>query len=366
MATLTETAIVTRKAIKFGGVAFVAITIMWFVGGAAWKYYQYLNPPPLPIPTQDFGPLPEISFPKEISRPKMTLELPTGVFPKFADRGKIFVAPTKRSGFLDPDRALETARALGFLFKPDQPTETEYIFSNQDILQSKLVMDTVSGHFKLTRNWQNDPSLLASTSFLSDQQVTNTAATFLRRANLMFDDVSNENKVTYLKAEAGQLVQTISLSEADFVQVDFFRNSLDEIDNDTKKVVSSFGFFRPNPDYGLIRVIVSSSKDINNQVILVDYNYTRVDYLSVGTYPIKSPQFAWQELSTGGGFVTAKYNQQLPVVVRRVMLGYFDSEAVQQYAMPIYIFLGDGGFTAYVSAVDDTSITKKSSGKPSL
>ena len=61
--------------------------------------------------------------------------------------------------------------------------------------------------------------------------------------------------------EGGRLIQTISLSEADFVQVDFFRNSLDEIDNDTKRVVSSFGFYRPDPDRGLIRVIVSSSKE---------------------------------------------------------------------------------------------------------
>lgn len=366
MASLTETAIVTRKAIKMGAVAFVAITILWFLGGAAYRYYQYLNPPPLPIPTEDFGPLPAIIFPKEMSRPKMTLELPTGVFPKFADRAKVFVAPTKRSGFLDPDRAMETARALGFLFKPDQPTETTYIFSNQDTLQSKLEMDIVSGHFKLTRVWQNDPNLLTSSSFLSDQQVIMTAATFLRRANLIFDDISNENKVTYLKAEAGQLIQTISLSEADFVQVDFFRNSLDEIDNDTKKVVSSFGFYRPDPDHGLIRVIVSSSKDINNQIISIEYGYTRVDYVSVGTYPIKTPQEAWNELSAGGGFVTPKYNLQAPVVVRRVMLGYFDSEAAQQYAMPIYVFLGDGGFSAYVSAVNDGSITKKNFRTPSL
>ena len=47
------------------------------------------------------------------------------------------------------------------------------------------------------------------------------------------------------------------------------------------------------------------------------------------------------------------------------MLGYFDSEATQQYAMPIYVFLGDGGFSAYVSAVDETAIAKKSFGKPS-
>lgn len=358
MATLTETAIVTRKAIKFGGIAFVAITILWFLGGAAIRYYQMLYPPPLPVPTMDFGPLPAVVFPKEVSRPKMTLELPTGIFPKFPDRMKVYSAPTKRSGFLDPDRAIETARALGFLFKPDQPTETTYVWRNQDLLQSNLEMDIVSGHFKLRRVWQNDPTLLAAPSFLSDQQVIMTAANFLRRASLLTDDISNENKITYLKAEGGQLTPTISLSEADFVQVDFFRNNLDEIDTETKQVKSSYSFYRPNPDYGLIRVIVSSSKDINAQMIEVDYNYTRVDYISGGTYPIKTAEVAWQEFNSGGGLVTAKYSQSGPVAVRRVLLGYYDSESAQQYAMPIYIFLGDAGFTGYVSAVDETMIQK--------
>lgn len=358
MASLTETAGVTRKLIKFGSIGFVLISALWFLGGAAYRYYLILNPPPLPIPTQDFGPLPGIVFPKEIERPKLTLELPTGVFPVYSDRAKVFVAPTKRSGFLDPDRALETARSLGFLFKPDQPTETTYVWSNQDVLQSKLEMDIVSGHFKLTRNWQNDPSLLQATLFISDQQVVMNAASYLRRSGLMADDISNEKKITYLKAEAGQLVPTISLSEADFVQVDFFRNNLDEIDIETKKVTSSFGFYRPDPDYGLIRIILSGSKDFNNQVIGVEYNYTRVDYQSGGTYPIKTPAEAWKELESGGGFVTAKYKDNLPVSVRRVLLGYYDSEAAQQYSMPIYVFLGDGGFSAYVGAVSDSSISK--------
>lgn len=110
-------------------------------------------------------------------------------------------------------------------------------------------------------------------------------------------------------------------------------------------------------------MIVSSSKDINNQVISIDYGYTRVDYVSVGTYPIKTPQVAWQELSAGG-ICNSEIQFTSAGCGPRALLGYFDSEASQQYAMPIYVFLGDGGFSAYVSAVDNGAITKKSFGTP--
>lgn len=352
MASLTETAQVTRKAIKYGVFAFLAISILWFAGGAAISYYRALNPPAPPPPTMDFGLLEPVVFPAETGRPNMSLELPTGVIPEFPDRMKVFSAPTRRSGFLDSERAIDTARALGFVFRPDQPTETRYVWTNQDVLGSRLEMDIVSGHFTLTRQWQNNPALLVLSTFTSDRQVINDVNGYMQRTNLLPTDIDKEQRVGYLRAETGRLVQTISLSEADFVQVDYFRNNYEEIDAETKEVVASYPFYRPDPNFGLVRAIVSGSKEAADKIITMNYNYTRVNYDSMGTYPIKTGEQAWTELSEGGGFVTADSKKTGNVPVRRIFLGYFDSGS-QRYAMPIYVFLGDG-FTAYVSAVVDS------------
>lgn len=357
MASLTETAKITRKAIRYGAVAFVAISVLWFLGGAAIRYYRALNPAPPPPPTMDFGSLPSVNFPKETGRPKLTLELPTGVIPKFPDRMYVYYAPTKRSGFLDAQTAIDTARALGFTFNPDILSETNYIWTNQDQLASKLQIDIVSSHFTLARQWQNNPALLSLTNFTSDQQVIGDVTNYLRKASLLPNDVDKEQKVTYLKAVSGKLAPTISLSEADFVQVDFFRNNLETIDKDTKKVVSSYPFYRLDPDYGLVRAIESGSKDSNDKIVRLDYNYTTVDYTRSGIYPIKSGDAAWQEFSSGGGFVTDKSPKSGSIAIRRVLLGYFDSP-LQNYAMPIYVFLGDRGFVGYVSAVTDSVLKK--------
>lgn len=358
MASLTKTAEISRKAIKIGSIAFVAITVLWFLGGAAIRYYKALNPPTPPPPAMEFGVLSPIVFPKETGRPKLTLELPTGIIPPFSDRATVFHAPTKRSGFLDADRAVETARALGFVFKPDKPTETRYVWTNQDQLTSKLNMDVVSGHFKLTRAWQNNPGLLTLTNFVSDRQVTQDAINYLRKANLMPEDVDLEQKITYLRGEGGRLVLAISLSEADFVQVDFFRNNLKEIEPEIKEVKASYPFYRPDPDYGLIRAIVSGSRDVVEKVVSLEYNYTKINYPTTGIYSIKTGEQAWQELNSGGGYVTNKGPKTGTVTIRRVLLGYYDSDQNQNYEMPVFVFLGDQGFTAYVSAVVDSAIVK--------
>lgn len=360
MATLTEASVTARKAIKWGGIGFVVITVLWYIGVAAVNYYKLLNPPPLPPASVDFNKLQGVNFPDSKNRPKITLELPTGKIPTFPDRMRVYWAPTRRSGFADSARAIDTAAALGFLFKPQQPTETNYVWTNQDQLNSRLDMNIISAHFKLTRQWQNNPTLATMGDFSSDKGVITEIENYLKRVDLLNEDVIGVEKITYLKNDVGRLVNALSLSDADFVQLDLFRKNIDEIDpnSKTKEVVASYPFYRTDPTKGLIRAVVSGSKIQNEKIISMDYEYTDIDYSRSGTYPTKTGEEAWKELSEGGGYVSPVGPKTGEVKVRRIFLGYYDSNENQKYAMPIYILLGDQGFTAYVSAVRDEWIAK--------
>lgn len=360
MATLTETSVVARNAIKYGGIGFVAITLLWYVGVAAVNYYIMMNPPPAAPPTADFNTLPAIGFPPSVERPKMSLELPTGGIPAFPDRMRVYYAPTRRSGFADPDKATDVATALGFLFKPNQPTETNYIWTNQDQLSSRLDMNIVSGHFLLSRVWQNNPAIATMGNFVSDKQVIAETENWLKRVGLMNEDAMGVERVTYLKDDVGKMVNALSLSDADFVQLDLFRKNLDEIDqaSKTKEVIASYPFYRTDPLKGLVRIVVSGSKNQNEKILGLDYAYTAIDYKKSGTYYIKTGEEAWAELSAGGGYVSPTGPKTGEIKIRRIFLGYYDSGTTQQYAMPIYIFLGDQNFTAYVSAVTEEWIKK--------
>jgi hypothetical protein len=360
MATLTEASVTARKVIKFGLIGFVGITILWYLGTALLAYYQSINPAPLPSPTVDFGQLPKINFPESQTRPKLILELPTGSIPTFVDRMRVYSQPIKRSTFTDAEKAIETAAALGFLFKPEQKTASNYVFTNQDQLSSILDMNIVNGHFVLSRQWQNNPALASMASFSSEKAVIMDTENYLSRVGLLSSDIIGAEKATYLKDDGGKLGSALSLSEAHFVQLDLFRKNLDETDlvNKSKEVIASYPFYRPSPGKGLLRVIVSGSKTLSDKVISLENGYNKIDYAVSGTYPIKTGSEAWAELEKGGGFVFSGDSGQLEMKIRRVFLGYFDADTSTGYAMPIYIFLGDQGFTAYVSAVNDQWIKK--------
>ncbi len=356
MATLTETAYKVRTGLKTGLLVSLLVSVAWYAGGAAVNYYKATHPPEEPPPTVDFGRLERITFPKETGRPEIELELPTGKMPVFPDRMRVFFAPTKRSNFLDPQRAIETATALGFLFKPEQPSETRYIWRKQDSLNSILEMDIVSGHFVLNRAWQNNPALLAVNTFTSDKQAVADMTSFLQRSGSMPEDTVDNNKVSYLKVQGAKLVKALSLSDADFLQVDLFRDEYrvyDPEDKTKSKILEAYKFYRPNPDKGLVRGVLTGSREYEEKVISLEYGYSKVDYTKSGTYPIKTGQEAYDELKNGGGYVTEKSPKKGILKVRRVQLGYYDDDANHSYALPIYVFLGDQDFVAYVSAVKD-------------
>jgi hypothetical protein len=355
MATLTEASVTARKAIKYGAIGFVAITILWYLGVALVKYYQALNPPPLPNPTVDFGVLPKVNFPESADRPKMVLELPTGGIQSFVDRMTVYSEPVKKSSFTDAEKGIETAAALGFLFKPEIRNESNYIWTVQDQLNSKLEMNIVTGHFVLTRQWQNNPALAAMASFSSDKTVITETENYLSKVGLLNSDIVGVEKLTYLKDDGGKFGTALSLSDSDFVQIDLFRKNIDEIDPESKakEIKASYPFYRPNPNKGLVRVVVSGSKNVNDKVISMDYEYNTINYKKNGTYPIKTGEEAWAELESGGGFVFRGDSIANEMKIRRVFLGYYDPEISLGYTMPIYIFLGDQNFTAYVSAVAD-------------
>lgn len=361
MATLTETSKVSRQAIKYGSIGFLIITLLWYLGVALVNYYIYLHPPAQAAPTVEFGKIQAVNFPKNETRPKLVLELPTGDIPLFPDRMRVYYAPTRRSGFADPEKALEIGLALGFLFKPEQPTETRYVWSNQDQLASKLDMNIVSGHFVLTKQWQNNPTIATLANFTSEKQVITDSSNYLKKIGLLEEDTVGFEKLSYLKDDSGKLIPALSLSDADFVQIDYFRKNIDEIDpaSKTKEIKATYPFYRTDPTKGLIRVVVSGSKAINEKVINMEYSYTSIDYPTNSTYPIKTGEEAWNELSSGGGFVTQTGPRSGEVKIRKLFLGYYDSNVNQKYAMPIYIFLGDQGFAAYVSAIKDEWIETK-------
>jgi hypothetical protein len=343
MATLTETAVAFRKIIKLGIFGIILLIILRLGLFMFNTYLKVVKPSPPPPATVAFGKLPKISFPEKL-HPELTLRLetPTGGTPDLGDRAEVMLMPQFRPTFSALDEAKITAGKMNFRNEPIEITERRYKWESSEFLPSTLEMDIVSGSFTLKRNWQADPTILNDKQLPGKETAELEAKNWLRQIGLAAEELTGAKiTINYLVFQSGQYVKAVSLSEADFVQVDLFRPDINE-----KPALTE------DPNKGTVRLIFSGSAEAEKRIVQAEYNYFPVNTQENATYPIKTASQAWRELQTRQGYIASIGDNPTNILsVRRIYLGYYDSATPQGFLMPIIVFEGDNGFYGYVEAV---------------
>lgn len=345
MANLGETAIVARRAIKFGGFALIFLMIGRIVLTASVAYWKKIHPAPPPPPDVLFGKLPKIVFPQaEPSTFNYSLETPTGGLPtKLPNQFKVFFMPIKKASLLAYDAASAVATRLDFIGESKKLSETEYRWDSTDPISSSLTINIITGAFVLDKKWQDDTSYTTPTIYYTDSQAVDRLYNLLSRVELLPEDIK-EGKPTiqYLKADKDQIVSAVSLSQAHFVQVNLYRAPVDGVE-----------VVYPSSKLGLITAILALQREDARQFVNLSYNYYPVDMSRSASYPLIGVAEAWQRLQKGGGFIAGVKTNTTNVTIRDITLRYYDSDTPQQFLQPVYVFTGDPDFTAYVPAISD-------------
>ncbi len=60
---------------------------------------------------------------------------------------------------------------------------------------------------------------------------------------------------------------------------------------------------------------------------------------------------AWSNLKNNKAIIVSAPSDQVNIKIRKVFLGYLDPDVYQEYLQPVYVFLGDDDFVAYVPAI---------------
>lgn len=343
MATLTQTAITTRKALKYSVILLVAIFVLkitWDRGKDVWKK---IHPPPPPPPTVAFGKLPKLKFPeKEISKLTYRLETIQGVLPKLADVSRIYFMPQKPSNLLALDRAKQKARQMGFTGQPENIDGTNYRWITSSAPPTVLEMEINSDNLHLRYQYENDQGLLVQKNLPTNEEAAREAKTFLQNNDLLSEDLATGSaEFNYLRYIPPNLVSAISLSEADFVRANLFRADL-----------NGLRIFPPNPKEALVSFLFSGNRERGKRIIEINYIYYPIDHNTSATYPLRSINTAWQELQAGEGYVAnLGQNENKEITIRQIYLAYYDSEEPQIFLQPIYVFEGDNNFFGYVPAI---------------
>lgn len=338
MTTLTETAYFGRKFINIGAIALAIILVLRIVFGFATDLWQKLFPPPPPPANMAFGPLPYPLAQNNIATPSgaitYVLETVDGGFPETPYTLKVYFMPRLGATFGSFDRMKVSAENLGFKDIPLRAGPTIWRFTDKDNPLRTLDIDEISGNFRLMYNYVSDVSIFTSKNFTSSDQAISTARTF-------FEHVSGLPTTYYFKYDAGALVSTTSLSNADAVSVTFARPDIDKM-----PVVS--------PDFrqGLVSALISGSTDPKKTVLEGRFFTTDIDTQNWGTYPIVKAADAFESLKSGKAiYASLPLPMASTISIRKIYLAYLDPYPAQSYLQPVWVFSDEKGFVAYIPGV---------------
>lgn len=341
MATLTQTAVITRKTVRIGIFFIIFLIVGKMSLDLTIKIYRHYFPAPPPPPTVTFGKLPVIAFPTK-ERPNISsinVETATGSLPILPTQAKVYFMPKPASNLLSLDVARTRAKSMGFTENEEKVSETVYRFKSA-LSESRIEMNTATGAFSISSDLSSEQSILTLRA-PAPEIAASQVRSFLSGADLLPTDLTGTVVHEFLKVEDKNLVRAVSLSEGNFTKISLFRKSFDEAPSLT-----------PDSEVGNVWFIVSGSRERGQQIIAGQYNYFAVDPEKSSTYPIKTAESALNELTSGGGFIAnIGNNPEGKITIRKIYLAYFDPSVKSDFYEPVIAFEGDNGFFAYVAAV---------------
>jgi len=343
MASLRETSIYAKKIIKFSAIGLVVFLIFKLSFGIVKKIWLQYHPPAPPPPTVDFGKLSPIKFPedKKISGLNFELETPSGELPEFPVQIEVYQFVSPQAKLLAVEKAQQQAEEFGFKTEPQKLSSTIFQWKKQDPLSSVLEINILTKDFSLEYDWQEQAQLFKQKNPPNQEQAVQFVKSFLSARDLLHQDLKQGVvNSSFSKIKQTETVSAVSLSEAHFIELEFFRKDINELP-----------VLTPDIKKGIVSAVVSGVEGMD-KIVSLDYNFFEIDYSREPTYPIKSGDVVWEELKQDKAFIV-NWSGEKDIVIRRVFLAYFDSWEYPVYLQPVFVFQGDSDFIAYLPAVED-------------
>lgn len=349
MTGLTQVAITARKTIRYIIYFIVFLTLGRILLSAGISVYLKIFPPGPPPPTVKFGKLTKIPFPANNTTAKLTyaLETATGGLPTdISTQAKVYFMPKVNSNLLSLDTAKTKATALGFDDpNPVQESDSLYKFKNLSF-PSTMEINIITGSFSISYDLTADRTPISNRPPAAEIAASEFRSV-LSGANVLSSDLSGPMIPNYLKLTSGKLANVLALSEADVVKVNLFRKSYDNLPSMTA-----------DPNQSNVWAIISGGQTKDQQIMAAQYHYYPVDESQYSTYPIITPQEAFNQLQNGKAYIAnmGQYKDGDSLKVRKIYLAYFDPDSAGDFYQPIYVF--DSGendpsnsFIGYLPAV---------------
>jgi len=292
-----------------------------------------------------FGKLPKIIFPQGKTPPTGQFEIKTttGALPAVPTTINVYAVAKPRAIFSSLDLAKQKVKSIGFT-SPEIPlSKISYQWRDPKEEGRQITFNTVTQEFTLTAKLASSSAEIANIPPQREEAIR-IAKDFLARMELLPKDLDDEKtKITLLRIKNNALVTASSLSQSDFAQVDF-----------TRKPQAEIPIVYPSIEQSLISFLIKAGQTTEKQVVKVQYSYKEVDQAGFSTYPIKTAREAFEELKLGKAYIAKNEAVLSTIAIQKVYLAYFENNDENNFFMPVFVFEGDDGFVAFVSAIKES------------
>lgn len=112
-----------------------------------------------------------------------------------------------------------------------------------------------------------------------------------------------------------------------------------------------------HPPYSTMNFWVASGEQ-SLEVVEANFSHKTPIFSNedTATYYIKTSREAFDELKNSKAYIASYAGSKTNVVINNIYLAYYLDETTQEYLMPIIVFEGDNGFSAYISAIKTESV----------
>ncbi len=348
--TLTEVSYYARRFLPLFIIFFLLLLILFYVFKIIF-FYTFSSPTKTVYYNPAFGKINEPKLQEEASPAagfSYTLDTVEGEPVTATESAKVYYLPAVTPKFGYREKIYLIAKILGFDTEKvkHKLVDKEAIFTDLD---SELKIDISNYNFSFEQKFSKDPSIFNETLIPSRTEIENKAISFLTAVGRYPDELAKGriNLIYFAyNPQSNQMIPTQRINEANVVEVDFYRADVD-------------GFSVVSPRYfNSQNYVVLAFNSAGYKVLRAQINFFEKSDSQIGVYPVKTGQAAFDDLKTSKAIIVSYAKDKKDIIVKKMFMAYFDPDIYQSYLQPVYVFLGDNDFVAYVPAIAANYLTE--------
>lgn len=350
MLTLSNVSADIKQLLKWGGIFIIVVVVIVLILRIIFFVKDVFYPSPPPEAEVAFGKLQLQTLPtNENQNFTYSVNTLTGNLPALNNQLKVYRIKQFQPDLLAVNKFQDKITNVGF--ERGFTTISDKVFEwktnpNYQGIEKRIRFNVLNNNFTITSLYTQNEDILAGKNLPTTNRAIDTATDFLGDIGVISDDIDLEKTKTNLfSIQNGSLTQSTSLSNSQIIEVNFFQKDIDKLP-----------IFYEKPNSSNISILIAGG-NFQGQIVGANFVYQPVSDES-STYPLKSVDSAYEQLKSGQAYIASYFGTSTNISITNVFLAYYIGTQAQDFLMPIFVFEGNEGFFAYVTATADEWINK--------